>query len=128
MSAPLLLGDRLLRSLRTSPESSRPRARSSGTAGRFVFKVELADDDRVTCDLLRTFLGVGTVRWYPRRAERFKDVVVYALSARADLVDRVIPFMDSHLPPCHKRQQYDVWRDALLTQEPGRRAGGRPRG
>jgi len=37
------------------------------------------------------------------------------VSALADLVEVVVPFMDEHLPPSHKREQYLVWREELLA-------------
>ena len=31
-----------------------------------------------------------------------------------ELVEVIVPFMDEHLPPSYKRDQYEVWRGALL--------------
>lgn len=30
------------------------------------------------------------------------------------LVEVVVPFMDEHLPPAYKRQQYEAWRAQLF--------------
>jgi hypothetical protein len=41
-------------------------------------------------------------------------VPVFAVNALPDLVEVVVPFMDEHLPPSHKREQYQLWRADLL--------------
>lgn len=102
-------------------------ASPSGTARpSFTFAVMLGARDRDMAELPHQFLGVGRLRTYPRRQEHHDDAVVFAVRAFADLVDVVVPFMDEHLPPSHKRTQYLAWRDELLAYDRGRRGRRRP--
>jgi hypothetical protein len=82
---------------------------------RFRFAVALGATDAGTCELLHHFLGVGSVRTYPKRKAHHDDEVVFAVTSRGALREVVVPFLDEHLRPCHKRQQYEVWRRALLA-------------
>jgi hypothetical protein len=90
---------------------------SNGPRPTFAFAVGLGATDREMCELLRAFLGVGRVRWYPRRQPHYDDEVVYAVRAFGDLIEVVVPFMDEHLPASHKRSQYDGWREELLAYD-----------
>jgi hypothetical protein len=86
----------------------------AGTRPRFGFAVALGATDAAACELLQEFFGVGHVRWYARRKEHYDDEVQFTVGALVDLVNVVVPFMDVHLPPCHKRTQYEKWRRDLL--------------
>jgi LAGLIDADG endonuclease len=88
----------------------------SGSADgrRFIFEVGLAATDRGMCELLHTFLRVGAVREYPRRQEHYDDEAAYSVQSLSDLVRVVVPFMDEHLPPSYKREQYLEWRRRLF--------------
>jgi len=66
------------------------------------------------CDLFHSFLSVGSVRTYPRRRAHYDDEVQFAVQSTRDLVEVVVPFMDAHLPPSHKREQYIDWRARLI--------------
>jgi hypothetical protein len=81
---------------------------------RFAFRVALASVDAEVCHLLHAFFGVGSVRTYARRRPHHDDECVFAVQGRRDLVEVVVPFLDAHLPPSHKRDQYEAWRAALL--------------
>ncbi|MBN2623094.1 MAG: hypothetical protein JXA83_06995 [Acidimicrobiales bacterium] len=85
------------------------------TGRRFAFRVSLAACDLASCELLRTWLGVGTITHAPRRAEHYDDEVTYAVQAIPDLVEVVVPFLDEHLPPSYKREQYVAWRADLMA-------------
>lgn len=89
--------------------SSTHRGRTS-----FTFAVALGASDERMCHTFAEYLGVGRVRWYPRRRPHYDDEVVYVVRAYRDLIDVVVPFMDEHLPPSYKREQYIAWRAALL--------------
>jgi hypothetical protein len=89
----------------------------NGPRQTFTFAIALGASDREMCELLRAFLGVGRVRWYPRRKAHYDDEVVYSVRAFRDLIDVVVPFMDEHLPPSHKRVQYEAWRTELLAYD-----------
>jgi hypothetical protein len=84
------------------------------TRRRFSFAVALGARDRASRDLLHEFFGCGTVHWSPRRKPHYDDEVAFAVQKLRDLVEVVVPFMDRHLPPCHKRTQYEAWRAELL--------------
>lgn len=81
---------------------------------RYAFAVSLGQKDARTCDLLHVFMGVGNVYRRDRRKPHFDDEVTFRVQALADLADVVVPFMDEHLPPSYKRQQYERWRAELL--------------
>jgi hypothetical protein len=76
--------------------------------------VALGASDAATCDLLLGFLGVGSVRTYPKRKDRYDDEVVYRVQRLRELVEVIVPFMDEHLAPSYKRGQYERWRADLL--------------
>lgn len=86
--------------------------RRSGSGFRFA--VALGATDAAMCAALREFFGVGHVYRYARRKEHYDDEVVFAVQSLRELVEMVVPFMDAHLPPCHKRRQYEAWRADLL--------------
>lgn len=84
------------------------------TATRFRLAVGLAAADRSSCELLLEVFGVGTITETHRRQAHYDDVVSWQVQALPELVDVVVPFMDHHLPPSHKREQYVTWRALLL--------------
>jgi hypothetical protein len=83
-------------------------------ARRFRFAVGLGATDATMCEQLRDFLGVGYIHRSPRRKAHYDDEVALAVTSLAELVNVVVPFMDEHLPPSHKRDQYEAWRARLL--------------
>ena len=85
-----------------------------GNPPTFTFAVGLgAADDDLCVELLR-FFGVGYVTRSPRRKPHYDDEVAFAVRALADLVNVVVPFMDQHLAPSYKREQYKAWRARVL--------------
>lgn len=87
--------------------------RTKGGA-RFAFAVGLGARDAASCELLHTCFGVGHIHRSPRRLPHQDDAICFTIGALPDLVHVVVPFMDEHLPPSYKRQQYLVWRAELL--------------
>jgi hypothetical protein len=87
------------------------------TRPTFGFAITLGSSDAVTAHLFHDVLGVGRIRRYPRRAEHYDDEVVFAVRAIPELVGVVVPFMDEHLRPSHKRTQYEAWRAELLAYD-----------
>lgn len=85
------------------------------TGRRFAFRVSLGAQDTSTCELFATVLGVGGVGTAPRRKGHYDDEVTYSVQSLRDLVEVVVPFLDEHLPPSHKRGQYLTWREQLVT-------------
>jgi len=80
----------------------------------FRFAVSLGATDAASCSQLADFLSVGTITTSRRRRAHYDDEVSYHVQALPDLIDVVVPFMDTHLPASYKRDQYLVWRAALL--------------
>lgn len=81
---------------------------------RFRFAIALGRTDASMCTAARDLLGVGGITTSPRRRAHYDDEVTYQVQSHRDLVQVVVPFMDEHLPPCHKRDQYLVWKAHLL--------------
>ncbi len=86
----------------------------SGEPPRFRFAVALGALDGQTCEALLGFFGVGGLTRSARRKPEYDDEVIFAVQSLRDHLAVTIPFMDEHLPVSHKRQQYAVWRAALL--------------
>lgn len=84
------------------------------TKRTFVFSVGLGATDAGMCELMHDFFGVGTIVRSARRKAHYDDEVAYRVSAQRELLGVIVPFMDAHLPPSHKREQYLAWRAALL--------------
>ncbi|CAN5252708.1 hypothetical protein BH18ACT4_BH18ACT4_09360 [soil metagenome] len=82
--------------------------------GRFAFRVGLGARDRGMCEQLLSFFGVGHLAEWPRRRPHYDDEVAYVVGSLRELVTVIVPFMDEHLPPSYKRDQYLVWRADLL--------------
>jgi hypothetical protein len=81
---------------------------------RFFFAIGLGASDASTCELLVQFFGGGAVYCSPPRKAGNDGEVNYRVLRLSDLVDVVVPFMDEHLPPSYKRQQFLAWRARLL--------------
>jgi len=88
----------------------------SGTSkgNRFILEVGLGASDREMCEALRCFLGIGHVYDSPRRKPHYDDESAFHVMALRELIEVVVPFMDAHLPPSYKREQYLAWRERLL--------------
>ena len=87
---------------------------ASGSPPKFRFAVALGAQDTETCRRLHAFFGVGSLNNAARRRPHYDDEVIFAVQSLRDHLAVTIPFMDEHLPESHKRQQYMVWRAALL--------------
>jgi hypothetical protein len=87
----------------------------TGTNRKHTFAVTLGEVDAGSCELLRTFFGVGHAYHYSRRQPHYDDEVAFQVCKAADLVNVIIPFMDAHLPPSFKREQYTVWRAKVMS-------------
>jgi len=81
---------------------------------RFRFSVGLGSCDAGMCELMHEQFGVGHLVRSPRRKAHYDDEVQFTVQATRDLVEVVVPFMDAHLPPSYKREQYLEWRGRLL--------------
>jgi hypothetical protein len=86
----------------------------TGSPPSFTFAISLGAQDRASCALACQLFDRGHAWAYPRRHAHFDDEVHFSVRKMKDLVEVVVPFMDEHLPPSHKREQYLVWRAQLL--------------
>lgn len=86
---------------------------SSGRPRTFTFAVTLGYSDFATCQRMRDFFQVGTVHVYRKRKDHYQDEVRYQVRAMRDLINVIVPFMDEHLPPSYKRNQYLEWKGPL---------------
>jgi hypothetical protein len=82
---------------------------------RFSCTIALGASDEAMCRLVREFLGVGRVHRSTRRRPHYDDEVVWVVGSLPDLVEVLVPFVDEHLPPSYKREQYEDWRAALVA-------------
>lgn len=85
-----------------------------GGVPSFTVRIMLGASDEATIELIAAYFGVGTTHRYARRKEHYDDEVVFQVRKLRDLVEVIVPFMDEHLPPSHKRTQYLSWRAELL--------------
>jgi hypothetical protein len=86
----------------------------SGNPPKFRFAVGLGASDRISCETLLGFFDRGSLREYERRKAHYDDEVTFAIQGLRDHISSTIPFMDAHLPPSYKREQYLVWKAKLL--------------
>jgi hypothetical protein len=84
------------------------------SGGRFTFRVGLGAADSGTCTLFRELFGCGSIHQSPRRKPHYDDECSFVVQSLKDHVEVTIPFMDEHLPPSYKREQYLAWRERLL--------------
>ena len=93
---------------------------------RYGFQVGLGAADRQVCELFLGFFGVGRLVSYRRRQPHYDDEVAFVVSRMPDLIEVVVPFVDAHLPECHKRMQYQAWRADLFAYWNGQARRRRP--
>jgi len=89
-------------------------ATQTGATRAFTFAVGLGAADTSGCLWLHDRFDCGTLHRYDRRRPHYDDEVRFQVRKLRDLVEIVVPFMDEHLPPSYKREQYLVWRAALV--------------
>jgi hypothetical protein len=82
---------------------------------RFTFAVGLGGIDASSCHALHEYFGRGSVTTAARRRPHYDDEVTFAIQSLRDHVEVTVPFMDEHLPPSYKREQYRRWRGELLA-------------
>ena len=84
---------------------------------RFVFAVKMATRDRPVLDALRNFLGAGSIHDEQPRRAHWQPMSSFQINSRRGHHAATIPFAEAFLLPCHKRDQFDAWRDAFLANE-----------
>ena len=128
---PLLPGDRLLNCRRSSQDSSPPRGTSNDAPSEHVRfrRGAWAPTDQQTGRRAARVLRLRDDDVASRAGGRTSTTrSTFIVRRMRDLVEVIVPFMDEHLPPSYKRDQYEVWRTALLgTGSTGCGVGGRAR-
>jgi hypothetical protein len=95
----------------------KPFVRDGSPRLRWVFGVKVAARDRPMLEALQMYLGCGSIRDMPAPKAHHQpqsgfEIVDCKLHHQA-----VIPFAEQFLLPCHKRTQFERWRDALYEYE-----------
>jgi hypothetical protein len=84
---------------------------------RFVFAVSVASRDRHLLEALAAFLGHGSINDAPARRAHYQPMSTFTISSMRSHHCATIPFAETFLLRCHKRRQFEVWRDALRGYE-----------
>ncbi len=90
---------------------------------RFVFAVCVAERDRDLLERLQRRLGFGSICLQRSRRLRWQPTTTLTVNSRRAHRLSVIPFMDRHLLPSAKRDQFDQWvaaMDAYDSEHPTR--------
>jgi hypothetical protein len=94
-----------------------PARRDGSPRVRFVFDVTMASWDRPILVALRTVLGSGSLNDRPARRAHWQPTSTLRVTSRLAHRRATIPFFDRYLLPCHKRDQFDLWRAALASYD-----------
>ncbi|MGQ0803646.1 MAG: LAGLIDADG family homing endonuclease [Actinomycetota bacterium] len=84
---------------------------------RFVFGVTVATRDRPMLEALQCFLGCGSIWDYPPARPEWQPESSFEIQSAQLHREVTIPFAEAYLLPCHKRGQFEAWRDALYAYE-----------
>ena len=82
---------------------------------RFVFTVQVEIRDRALLEVLRDFLGVGSVRTRLARKANWQPEAAFDVTSIKAHQDATIPFADRYLLPCAKRDQFEAWRASMTA-------------
>lgn len=95
----------------------KPPHRNGDPRLRFVFGVQVARRDLQLLEQLMDTLGCGSIAHRaPARPGR-QPTSTLSVSSFLSHRSRVIPFMQRHLPPSHKRHQFELWVQAMDAYE-----------
>ena len=94
-----------------------PPHRNGDPRLRFVFGIQVAERDRPLLEQLRAAIGCGSVTDRQPRREAWQPTSALTVSSRLSHRTKVIPFMDRHLLPGHKRHQFELWVAAMDAYE-----------
>ncbi len=92
-------------------------ARDGSERLRFLFGVSVAARDRRLLEGLQQLLGAGTIRDLPPRRPEHLPISEFSIRSTATHRAVTIPFAERFLLPCHKREQFEHWRDELYRYE-----------
>ena len=95
----------------------RPAFKDGTPRLRFVFQVSVATRDRPILEDLQTLLGHGSITDSVARNVRWQPISQFCVTSRRAHFAATIPWADAHLLPSAKRDQYELWRDALYSYD-----------
>jgi hypothetical protein len=82
---------------------------------RFVFELSLTTSDRALLVALRSFLGAGTIEDRGQRRPGWSPESRLTIASERAHLAATIPFAERYLAPCRKREQFEHWRDELVS-------------
>lgn len=91
--------------------------RNGSTRFSFVFGVTVARRDRPLLGALTAFLGAGTIRDKPARVSHHQPLSEFTIASMRAHRTATIPFAERYLLPCHKREQFEAWVEAIAEYE-----------
>jgi hypothetical protein len=77
----------------------------------------MATRDRPLLEAARAVLGYGSISDAPRRRPEWQPITTFNIASRKAHRAATIPFAERYLRPCAKRDQFELWRDALISYE-----------
>jgi hypothetical protein len=84
---------------------------------RFIFSITVATRDRLILEALRQFLGFGSIRELAPKRKGYEPASEYRVTSLLAHHAATIPFAERFLLPCAKRNQFEIWREAMEAQE-----------
>ena len=85
---------------------------------KFVFTIQVAAHDRGLLEAVRAAIGSGSISAdRPPARPGWQPTVRFDVRSHRAHRRHTIPFMEAHLLPSHKRQQFEAWRDDLAAYE-----------
>jgi len=83
----------------------------------FRFQVTMADRDRALLQMLRDYLGYGSIYDTPPKRLNWQPTSTFSIGSLTAHHAATIPFAEQFLLPSAKRRQFEEWRDAMLAYE-----------
>jgi hypothetical protein len=87
---------------------------------RFVFELSLASEDRPVLEVLAVVLGAGSIQDRGERRAGWLPESRLTIASESAHLAHTIPFTERYLVPCRKREQFEAWRDRLLSYRAAR--------
>jgi hypothetical protein len=84
---------------------------------RFIFQVTVASRDRALLEVVRRFLGVGSIQERPPRNDKWLPESVFKINSHHAHRLATIPFAERFLLPSAKRRQFERWREEFEAYE-----------
>lgn len=97
-----------------------PAYADGGLRPRFVFTCQVAARDRAMLELLRAFLGSGSVYDSPPQRSGWQPTTTFTIGSIPAHRRATIPFATVFLLPSEKRAQFEAWRQALEVHDAAR--------